>query len=188
MATAASIKVVSQMPWRGGLRQWSNRHHFTNDAPADAAKWLTFSDLVVNAQKLCMLDTGTIVQTYGYAAGSDVPVYSKTYTTGGSIVATGLFKQAGEVAALIRWATATRTSKNHPLYLMAYMHHVAANASGSMDTLLTSMATAMTTYGTNWVTGFNDGAVLHKRCGPNGDVATGVLVSTVLTHRDFPRG
>jgi len=188
MATSASIKVVKQMPYRGGIRLWSNRHHFTNGVPADATKWGTFSDAVVNAEKLCLLDTGVIVGTYGYDAGSDVPVYSKTYTTGGSIVATGLFKQAGEVAAIIRWATADRTEKNHPLYLFAYMHHVAANAAAQPDTLLTSMATAMTTYGTAWVSGFSDGSVTHKRCGPNGNVATGVLVQTLLTHRDFPRG
>jgi hypothetical protein len=184
----ASIKVDKSMPWRGGTRIYSNRYHFTNDAPADAAKWLAFSDAVVNAEKLCLSDQTVIVATHGYAAGSDVPVYSKTYTTGGSVTTASLARQAGEVAATIRWSTADRTPKNHPIYLFNYYHAVVANATTTPDTLLTAMATAMTTYGTAWVTGFSDGSVTHKRCGPNGHTATGVLVPTLLTHRDFPRG
>src|SRR5678816_991810 len=183
MATMASIKVDKQMNWRGGTRIYSNRYHFTNDAPADAAKWLTFSDAVVNAEKLALCDTQSIVATHGYAAGSDVPVYSKTYATAGQVATSGLAKQAGEVAAIIRWSTADRTEKNHPIYLFNYYHAVAANATTTPDTILTALATAMTTYGNAWVTGFSDGTVTHKRCGPNGHTATGVLVPTLLTHR-----
>jgi len=80
------------------------------------------------------------------------------------------------------------TSKNHPLYLFSYYHGVASPAAGPFDTLHPTTVTAMGTYANAWITGFSDGTATHHRTGPNGDVATGQLVSSLLTHRDFPRG
>jgi hypothetical protein len=53
---------------------------------------------------------------------------------------------------------------------------------------VTAQKTALTTYATAWVSGFSDGTNLMVRCGPQGQLATGVLVATYITHRDFPRG
>jgi hypothetical protein len=44
----------------------------------------------------------------------------------------------------------------------------------------------MQAYANAWIAGFSDGTTTYKRCGPNGDVATGQFVSSKVHHRDFP--
>lgn len=131
----------------------------------------------------------TITGTFGYAAGSDVPVFTKTYATAGTkSTTTASIMQHGEVAALVRYATAARTTKNHPIYLYNYYHCVAANAWNDQDKLETAWKTALQTYATAWIAGYSDGTNLYPRTGPNGHIATGSLVETYLTHRDFRNG
>jgi hypothetical protein len=188
MSASASIKVVKSITYRGVVRSWSNRYHFSNDQPSTAAQWLTFSDAVVNAEKNCTSVYCVITGTFGYAAGSDVPVYQKVYTTAGLLaLGTGL-RTPGDVAGLVRYSTAKRTTKNHPLYLFNYYHGVYSETTNAQDAWATASVTAFNTYGTAWVTGFSDGVAVHKRAGPQGDIATGVYVAPYLTHRDFPRG
>jgi hypothetical protein len=185
LAASASIKVVKSFSFKGATRLWSNRYHFTNSAPTDSTHWTTLSDAIVTAEKAILLAANTIVQTYGYAAGSEVPVFAKTYSTAGTLADGGAAHTPGECAALIRYATATRTAKNHPKYLYNYYHGLIAYAPPNQDTLASTHVTPMNTYAGLWVTGFSDGTTNHVRCGPNGDVATGYLVETKITHRDF---
>ena len=188
MADTASLKVTKSFAFRGGVREWSNRYHFDGTTPADSGHWTTLSDAVVTAEKAILNSGVTIVRTQGYAPGSDVPVFTKTYTTTGTHAPASPNWMAGEVVALVRYSTATRTSKNHPLYLFSYYHGVASPAAGPFDTLHPTTVTAMDTYASAWITGFSDGTATHHRAGPNGDLATGQLVSSLMTHRDFPRG
>ena len=191
MATSASIKVVKEFQYRGQTRLWSNRYHFDASVPADATKWGTFSDAIVNAEKACLNQTVTGVifrETLGYAPGSDVPVYTKTYATNGTFAPAGAPATPGDCALMLRYSTSTRTTKNHPLYLYNWYHGIFCSNATNPDVPIAAQVTAFNTYAAAWVTGFSDGTVTHRRCGPNGDLALGYLTSSVIRHRDFPAG
>jgi hypothetical protein len=182
---------VKRFTYRGAPREWSNRYHFDNLVPTDNTKWTTLADAVVNAEKAIYQPVSTtfqIVEAVGYDAGSEIPVFSKAYTT----TVTGSFAnavdQAGDVVALVRYSTNARSEKNHPIYLFNFHHGAKGSTALSIDELNAAQKTAITTYAGLWVTGFSDGAVTHHRCGPQGHVATGVLVNNYLRHRDFPSG
>lgn len=173
-------------------RDFSNRYHFSGGTPSDATHWTTLSDAIVTAEKAIYMPLASkgakIVATVGYDAGSEVPVFNKTYTTDGtgSFVSWGAVP--GDVAALIRYSTSDRSSKNHPIYLFNYYHAVGRETSGTADDFCLDQKSSFSTYAASWITGFSDGAVTHKRCRPSStDLATGSLVEAMLTHRDLPR-
>jgi hypothetical protein len=192
VATTASIRVVKNFHYRGTTRTFSNRYHFTGGTPADSAHWTTLSDAIVTAEKACfpsLANQGAqIIESVGYAAGSEVPVFTKTYATDGTLALGAVVPCTGDSAALVRYATAARSSKNHPIYLFNYYHACfVSSGAGSQDILWATQGTALGTYATAWITGFSDGTNTLKRASPNGSVATGMLVETMVTHRDLPR-
>lgn len=187
MAATPSVRIIKSFTYKGNTRLWSNRYHFEGGVPANDAAWHTLFDAITTAEKAVHTSAITIVEAVGYAAGSDVPVSSKTYALAGTFSPTGLTGCPGDVAALVRYATAVRTAKNHPVYLYNYYHGAWAAGSGS-DTIGASYKTALSTYAGLWLSpGFSDGTTSYTRSGPNGASATGQLVETYLTHRDFPR-
>jgi len=187
MAATPSILVRKSRSFKGGTHSWTNRYHFNGGTPADSAHWTTFSDNVVNAEKAVYTSITTITETLGYAAGSDVPVFSKTYSTAGTFTAAG-----GDIhlplwiAALVRYSTTARTSKNHPIYLFSYVHNALLQAGTDFELLATDQKTALETWATAWISGFSDGVNTYNRAGPNGASATARVVDAFLTHRDFP--
>jgi hypothetical protein len=145
-------------------------------------------DNVVNAEKLSLYADHTITEVLGYAAGSEVPVASKVYSTAGSQSGVGGVRGAGEVAALTRYSTSARSTKNHPIYLFNYYHGPLTKdgTAGERDTLLAIQKTTMGTYAAAWIAGFSDGTITATRTGPQGHPATGYVVEEFVTHRDFP--
>lgn len=188
MAATPSIKIVKTVHWKGNIVNWSNRYHFAGGTPADNSHWTTLADAIVTAEKACIHDSMQIVQAVGYGAGSDVPVFSKTYTTTGTLTSDASnIRSPAECAALIKFTTTQRTSKNHPVYLFNYMHSPLIDIAGYGDTMLAHQTTPYATYFSSWLTGFSDGANTYTRAGPNGAVAQTRVVETYVTHRDFRR-
>lgn len=188
MSVVPSITVRKSSPYKGGTRIWSNRYHFTGGTPADATHWHTLMDNVTTAEKAIHPGSTTIVEALGYAAGSEVPVAFKVYSLAGtvsySVNGTG---QATGVAALTRYSTAARSTKNHPIYLYNYTHAVATTSAVlGFDKLDPNLVTAMSTFATAWMSGFSDGTITATRASPAGHVATGFVVEEYATHRDFP--
>lgn len=187
MAATNSLKVTKSFTYRGVTRHFSNRYHFNGGTPADTAHWTTFSDAVVTAEKAALPSTVTIVGTTGYLAGSEVPVFSKVYSTAGTCSSAGGVIGPGDAASLVRYSTTARTSKNHPIYLFNY-YHAPLIASGNPDNLLAGYSSALGTYAGTWIgAGFSDGTNTYVRSGPNGATAVGQLVESMVTHRDLPR-
>jgi hypothetical protein len=183
-----SIRVIKQSHYKGGLRNWSNRYHFTGGTPADNTHWTTLSDAIVTAEKAVLYSSTTIIETIGYAAGSDVPVFSKVYSTAGTqTAAAATFVPPLECCALVRWSTAASSTKNHPIYAFSYFHGKGFFDSNTWkETLEANAVTALGTYAASWQTGFSDGSITAKRATQGGHTVTGHIVEEYLTHRDFP--
>lgn len=186
MAATPSVKIVKSFLYKDVTRQWTNRYHFNGGTPADSTHWNTLFDAITAAEKLTLPAAVTIVEALGYAAGSDVPVATKTYSLAGTASLVTGSPCPGDVAALIRYSTTAKTPKNHPVYLFNYYHGV-WDVSSDVDKLNAGQRTLFGTYAAAWISGFSDGSITCVRAGPNGATATGSLVEQYLTHRDFPR-
>lgn len=188
MAAQPSILIRKSSAYEGGTREWSNRYHFTGGTPADAGHWSTLAGNVTDAEKLALHSGTTIVGAVGYAAGSDVPVWSTSYSKAGSLSpGTEIHPGPLEVSALLKWTTDQRTSKNHPIYLFTYIRSAIINFNATRETLWSTQKTDLETYGAAWISGFSDGVNTYHRSGPNGAVGLVASANAFVTHRDFPR-
>lgn len=187
-STVPSVKIVKSFAFKGGTRLWSNRYYITGGVPSDNTHWDTLFDNIVAAEKATLASYISIVEALGYPAGTDVASRTKTYAVAGTFSPpANSFRMPGEVAALARFSTAARSTKNHPIYLFKYYHGVYGNNFDAVDVLLPNQRTAIGTYASSWVgAGFSDGTVSHKITSPQGHDGTGQLVDTYVTHRDFP--
>ncbi len=191
--TRSSIVITKRIPYRGGDREFSNRYHFEGDVPPDAAHWQTFADNIVAEEKLALIDTVTIVLATGYDSASATStnphgnaVWSAPYSDAGThSPGTGEEPAPGDCAAMVRYSTPARSSKNHPVYLFNWYHGVLL-PNGGGDNLTTGQKNLLDEYAEDWVAGFSDGAENHERCGPRGAVALAGSTNGYVRHRDFP--
>lgn len=192
MASTGSVRIVKEFTYRGATRTFSNRYHIGTAVPPDSAHWTTLCDAITAAEKAiyhAVVDGGAkIVSAIGYAPGSEVPVFSKTYALQGTYSTVGGAQTAGDVAQVVRYDTPDRSTKNHPVYCFNYYHAMTCTGgiSGG-DTLMPAQRTALSTYITSWMSGFSDGVTTFHRSRPSGDLVTGFTIPTYLTHRDLPR-
>jgi hypothetical protein len=142
-------------------------------------------DLVVADEADIFQSDVTIVRVDGYAAGSDVPVHTEAYTTAGAGSFASSDDTPGDAAALLRYSTTARSTKNHPVYLFNYFHGARFLAGSDADSLISGQKTAIEEYGTDWIAGYSDGTNTYVRAGPNGATAVSRIVSPFITHRDF---
>jgi hypothetical protein len=123
-----------------------------------------------------------IVQSVAYDAGSEIPVRLKTYNLNGQASGSGMPLAPGDAAVMVRYSTADRSEKNHPIYLYSWYHSVHTTSITSPDDVLASQKSAIQTYANLWVTGMTVGGDTHRRTGPYGHVATGALFSPTVRH------
>lgn len=186
MAATARLTQYVTSPYEGGSRVWSCTFHFTGSDPT-TAEWETLADNVRDAFKLILNDTETITLSRGYNAGSDIAVFERAESTDGTYGITGTEIRAPlQVAALLRWSTAVRTSKNHPVYLFNYVHGPVLAGTADKEALSANWLGYASNFAAAWVTGFSDGSGTRFRAGPNGAQATGHSEHAYVTHRDFP--
>lgn len=183
-----SIRIVKSSPFKGGLRDFSNRYSFTGGVPADSAHWTTLADAIIAVEKTLYAGDKTIIEAIGYHAGSDVPVFSATYSTAGTLTPSGSSIDTPlQNAALIRWSTAARSTKNHPIYAFSYMHGVQyTDATSGWDKVAATQHSNYQTFAGDWIAGFSDGTNTYIRSTPSGHAAVGSVVEEWTTHRDFP--
>jgi hypothetical protein len=191
MAATGSVRIVKEFTYRGATRHFSNRYHIGTAVPADTSHWNTLFDAITAAEKLIYKSEATggakIVEAIGYAPGSEVPVATKAYSLDGTATPSGYLPVPGDVAALIRYSTPDRSTKNHPVYCFNYYHTIGADGTlPGGDVVNAAQKVLLQTYAAAWISGFSDGTTTFHRSRPTGDLVTGSTVQNYLTHRDLP--
>jgi len=184
--TQASIRLVISSPYRGGTKLWGNRYFFNQTSIPDQTHFNTLADALVAQAKTVFNTSSTITSAIGYNGGSDVPQWTKSYSQAGSIT-TGTNPNAPlEMCGLVRFSTAVRSTKNHPIYLYKFIHAVQTDGLTAQETLRAAIVSNLDAYAIALIAGLSDGTTTYKLAGPRGAVAQGHITEPYLHGRDFP--
>lgn len=185
--TQASIVIKKAILYKGTEREWSNRYFFGDLTTLDSTKFNNLADAIEAAEKLAMSSWVGFAEAIGYNGGSNISAFSKGLSGSGSRTHSSEHLCPGDCAALVRFSTAARTSKGHPIYLFKYFRGCYYDTEADPDLLSADEAAKLDTFGGDCVTGFSDGTANHPISGPFGATAQSHFVETYITHRDFPR-
>ncbi len=176
------------MTRKGATKPWSMTFHL-DTAIADLTAFEDLTDYLWNGATgqlaNCFYSDVSLVGWDYYPAGTDISTHNKTLSLAGSRSDTGTTAYASDTAALLRYTTAARTSKGHPIYLFNYFHGVHNSNGGTEDEMVTGQRTNIAAFGTHFVSGMTVDSVTYKRAGPNGATATDSECEQYVTHRDF---
>lgn len=185
--TQASIVVKKEFTFRGSDAIFSNRYY------TDLTSWPTSetffedcADAIVSAEEPLFGSDVTIAEVLFYNGGSDLSVFDKTFTTTGTLDTSSANQCPGDCAAMARYSTTARSTKNKPIYLYNWYHGAYQSSGGSPDTLLTAQKTAIEDYAALWVAGFTIDSTTFHRASPRGAAAQQSTVGGFIRHRDFP--
>ena len=142
------VVTIKSFSYRGNEEEWTNRYHFTGDAPSSDSDWRDLVDGLVALEAGPLTDNNHIVRAYCYENTDDHSVYTYDLThydgyVPGALDHTDAAMYPGDVAMWCRWSTGRTTSKGKPIYLRKYFHGVLANAYPNEDTLYAAQATAL---------------------------------------------
>lgn len=187
LPTQISVQIRKSMPYRGNTVVWSNRWFFDKTAlPSDSDKDAIVTT-IFNQEQIQYSPRVTFLDGIWRAVGSEVPVHTSPLSGSGSMVVTSMSPCPGDCAAVLRFSTTQRTSKNHPIYLFKYFHDVYYVTGANVDTMDNVQEGRILALGNMFVSGITQGGITYKGAGPRGAVAQGASVSPLISHRDFPR-
>ncbi len=187
-STRPSIKVLYDTPYRGGTQRWSTRLHFSGNLNPSNAEFEALYQNLDNYLPYLVSSRSSLKGFVAYHPGSEVPVHTFDETVTGLLTTAATDRVCpGDCAALIRYSTAARTTKNHPIYLFNYFHDVwhKENQADNVCDEWKSVAALFAAHLTNG--GWTDGSNELYRSGPYGATANGYYIEPLVTHRDFPR-
>jgi hypothetical protein len=177
--------ITKQFTYQGVGKEWSNAYSIAEGPPLGYSAWSTFAHAVVTAEKAVLQNDVTIVKAVGFDGSVTYPAYSEVFATVGTLAVSGASNAPRDCAAIVRYTTAGRSSKNHPIYAFNYYHGVADYDSGSghpAGWLYEPQRAALEAYAQAWI----DGIGGYTRATPSGEAAIDKFVDPWIRHRDFP--
>jgi hypothetical protein len=123
----ASLTIVKTIKYKGADEVYGNTYFFDGTKPASDASWKTLADAVIAEEKVLFPSDVFITSAIGHQAGQSVAVWGYDYLANSAAVAGTYsigteYRQAGNVAAWLRWSTTQKTSKGKPIFLRSYYH------------------------------------------------------------------